>query len=327
MAKRKINFIIVAPLQGTGGSICLHYLCKLLNDSGYNAKVFLNSDSFDCKEKYVNKLSFFFNNLIYIVKFLIKKILYTLFRTQKSYIYKYTAGVYYTPVSNIKIKCFPFFNKNRTIVIYPEVVYGNFLNAKYVVRWFLYYNRYANEPDAFGKNDLFFSYREVFNDDRLNPLRRILYLSYFNLNLYKQTNFGVRNGNCYVIRKGRGRLDLPTTFDGPILDNCSEFEIVKILNECKYCVLYDMQTAYAPIAALCGCIPIQIPEQGKTRKDYCGSDDASYGIAYGKTEDEINWALKTRDKLIERYKQMNINDLKKIDRFISVCMEHFDFKN
>ena len=104
-------------------------------------------------------------------------------------------------------------------------------------------------------------------------------------------------------------------------------EIVKILNECKYCVLYDMQTAYAPIAALCGCIPIQIPEQGKTRKDYCGSDDASYGIAYGKTEDEINWALKTRDKLIERYKQMNINDLKKIDRFISVCMEHFDFKN
>lgn len=316
----KIQFLIVAPRQKSGGSICLHYLCKLLKDKGYNAKVFIIDNRMCTKDSY--KKNFWWNHIKYIIKFIIKKIYASLFVTKKNYNVKFD-GTYYTPVNGVKLKYLPIFNKEKTIVLYPEIVYGNFLHAKYAVRWLLYYNRYKEDPDAFGKNDLFFAYREIFNDNKLNPLKRILTLSYFNLDLYKQTNFAERKGSCYVIRKGSYRNDLPKNFDGPIIDNYSEFEIVKTFNTYKYCILYDMQTAYASIAALCGCIPIQIPEPGKTRKDYCGAGEKRYGVAFDKSQKEIDWALNTRDYLIKSFKERQIADKEKIDNFINTCIEYF----
>lgn len=55
---------------------------------------------------------------------------------------------------------------------------------------FLHNKQYKNESGktiGYDKNDLFFTYRDVFNDHMLNPLCRTLYVTYFNLDLYKQT--------------------------------------------------------------------------------------------------------------------------------------------
>ncbi len=143
--------------------------------------------------------------------------------------------------------------------------------------------------------------------------------------MYKRTNFGERKGKCYIIRKGDLREDLPKEFDGPILDDLPEEEKVRIMNECEYCISYDTHTAYSGIAALCGCISVVVPEKGKTRKDYLqkGDDGLWLGRAYGFSEEEIAYAISTRDKVQEYYEEVNRQCTEQVVNFVKECEEYF----
>ena len=99
--------------------------------------------------------------------------------------------------------------------------------------------------------------------------------------------------------------------------------VILIFNSCKYCYLYDTQTFYAKIAAVCGCIPIVVPEPGKSREDYLGKTDTRIpGVAYGDSDEEIMYAVSTRNELLESldYRQMNEDS---IDIFIKAIEEKF----
>lgn len=195
----------------------------------------------------------------------------------------------------------PSIDINNSIVIYPEVTYGNPLNAKFVVRWLMYFYPYSKSSDAYSTNDLFIAYREYFNDIDLNPNKSIITLNYFDSKLYRQYNFGQRKDKCYILRKGRKRKDLPKHFDGPIFDdNMSQHELVKMFNEYRYCYSYDTQTFYTAIAAVCGCIPIVVMEPGKCESDYLGPGEKHLGRAYGDSVEQIEYAKKTRDDLIKK---------------------------
>lgn len=223
-------------------------------------------------------------------------------------------------VEGCKRKYLPFVDDD-TIVVYPEIIRGNFLKAKNVVRWFLFFNRFPNDENAYGKNDLIFSYSKKFNDPKLNPECRICTVSYFNWNLYKRTNFGTREGTCYIVRKGANRPDLPDKFDGPVIDKFSERGKVDQFNKCKYCVSYDMYTAYSSIAAMLGCISIVIPEPGKTKQDYGGE---RLGVAFGFDEAEIEHAQSTLDELAERYRNNEKRNRENVKFFIEECRKYFD---
>ena len=195
----------------------------------------------------------------------------------------------------------PSIDINNSIVIYPEVTYGNPLNAKFVVRWLMYFYPYSKSSDAYSTNDLFIAFREYFNDIDLNPNKLIITLNYFDSKLYRQYNFGQRKDKCYILRKGRKRKDLPKHFDGPVFDdNMSQHELVKMFNEYRYCYSYDTQTFYIAIAAVCGCIPIVVMEPGKCESDYLGPGEKHLGRAYGDSVEQIEYAKKTRDDLIKK---------------------------
>ena len=213
----------------------------------------------------------------------------------------------------------PFINDD-TIVINPEILHGNFLNAKNVVRWLLFFNRFPNDDTAYGKNDLFFSYSKKFNDPELNPSGRICTVSYFNWEIYKRTNFGERNGTCYIVRKGRSRPDLPREFDGPILDSLPEREKAKYFNSCKYCVSYDTYTAYSSIAAMLGCISIIVPEPGKTKENYGGERP---GIAFSFDDAEIEAAIASLPVLTQRFAALEQSNRENVRFFIEECRKYF----
>ena len=102
-----------------------------------------------------------------------------------------------------------------------------------------------------------------------------------------------------------------------------ENDIVEILNNSKYCYSYDTQTFYTSIAAVCGCIPIVMLESGKTRNDYLDiKENKLYGVAYGNCKEEIDYAINTRDLLIEslNYNKSNDNNILK---FIELLKERF----
>lgn len=312
-----MKFVIVSPRQGCGGPIVLHLLCKLLVEKGFDARIFYVGP---CSLKDVSKCRFWLQYIIFILKDFIKIMLAKFFPRIK-FIKHHTKGYGYIPVRNCKRKFLPFIDSD-TIVVYPEMVYGNFLQAQNVIRWFLYFNQFKG-LNAYGKNDLFFSYREIFNDRDLNPTCQILNVINFDYELYKKTNFGLRKGTCYIIRKGKNRKDLPKYFDGPVIDTLSEPEIINVFNQSAYCISYDTQTFYSSIASICGCVSIIVPEPGKTRANYIGQDDRAYGVAYGTGENELEYAKSTLPKLMDYVNSFYDISSKNVDDFMTIVLKYF----
>lgn len=314
-----MKFVICSPRQFCGGPIVLHVLCKLLCEAGHDAKIFYFG-GFGDSASYQNKLFFWRKQVVFSIKDIIKAFIAKCFITDKNDSPRY-AGYHYQPVKGCRRQILPFFNKKDTIVVYPEIVYGNFLNARRVVRWLLYYNRY--DETAFGKNDLVIAFREQFNDVHLNPLGRTVTLNNFDSDLYRRYNFSERKGICYIVRKGRDRKDLPSEYDGIVIDNLTERKKVEVFNQCEWCYSYDMQTFYTTIAALCGCKVVCVPEEGKSRADYLKGADTGYGIAYGDSEKELEWAEVTRDKIQEKLDGIEERNKKNVAYFIELCDEYF----
>ena len=326
---KKVKFIIVSPRQNHGGPIVLHALCKELSDKGYDAKIFYTDkfyyhgeESFEIFLDYWEKYE---NFRIKDKKLMEESRINTDVEDNRYYGYSYETvrGCKRFEPGKHFGKIYPFVDK-KTIVVYPEVVRGNLLGARNVVRWFLYYNRYKNDSGAYGKNDLFIAFRDVFNDQSLNPDVRKITLYYFDKDTYKEYNSAAeRIGNCYIIRKGAGtRTDIPDHLDGPVIDDWSEKRKVEEFNKRKYCISYDMQTGYTRLAAMCGCVPVLIPEEGKTLHDY-GLSDEHYGVAFGFSDEQINYAIQTRDKVFLELKECDNRNHEQAEKFIAMCCDHF----
>ena len=312
------KIIIVNSFVNYGGPIVLAELCRNLRKLGCDARLLMVP--YLPRKKVDNS-----RYKKYIVAYqLIALYNYILFKiTGKERKNRYGIPFFFSLVKGCKRQYHPFSHKN-SIIIYPEVVFGNPLEADNVVRWLLNKTKYKGISGAYSKTDLFIAYRDVFNDMELNPNNYIINQPYFNLDLYKQYNYGERKGNCYIIRKGATRTDLPLSFDGPVIDKLPEKEKVRLFNECKYCYSYDTQTAYSTIAAICGCISIVVPESGKSRKDYRGEGDSpGYGIAYGDNKEEIEWALSTVNKLAESLDYTKSN-IKNAMYLIEILKKHFN---
>ena len=317
-----MKFVIVSTRQKFGGAIVLHTLCKYLTECGYDASVFYVGENYYSPKK---KFRFWIKQTLFMINDLCKAQMVQL-RGEKHYFGNPKFNGYVDlSIKGCKQKLWPRADDD-TVVIYPDTVHGNFLKAKHVVRWFLYYNRYHDE-EAYGKNDLFVAYREIFNDEALNPKKRILNLAHFDLDLYKQSNFGSRKGRCYVIRKGKDRTDLPEHFDGVVVDSLPEREKVKVFNACEYCISYDTQTSYSAIAALCGCISVVVPEQGKTRRDYYFTDEEKYGVALGFSKEELGWSRKTAEKVKTFYENLNRKGISEARKFAVLCREYFSLED
>jgi len=315
MINKKYNVILVNSVGINGGFLVISALCKTMRELGYNAKILLTPGFPSRKEciSYCHRIMFF--QLIFWIKYLFC-ILFPNSKYANSPSQKMRKN---SVMDGCKYKRTLFFNRKKTIVIYPEVQYGNPLQAKKIVRWLLYYYKYKNDFNAYGKNDKFIAFRQIFNDNELNPNGDMLKINYFNKQLYYQYNFGERSGNCYILRKGKNRNDIPQKFDGPVYDdNMTQEEFVAILNRCQFCYSYDTQTFFTSIAAVCGCIPVVLMEKGKTEHDYLSPDEKHWGVAYGNTLEQIEYAIRTRNKLLHSldYKERNIEQTENFIKFL-----------
>lgn len=316
--KNKLNFLICSPRQGAGGPIVLHALCQKLQSMGYDARIFIPYWPIFSGNK--SRPLFWFEYFIGLMvdesKVLIKRLLG---KKLLFLLHKGSDGVLYCPVKGCRRQWLPFVDDN-TIVVYPEIVRGNPLNAKHVVRWLLFYYKYLDDPQAYNKSDVFIAYRKQFDCPKINPEGNLVQVTFFDADLYRQTNFGKRSGCCYIVRKGKNRPDLPKTFDGPVIDIWPDEKKVEAFNRYKICYFYDTQTFYASIAAVCGCIPVVVMEKGCTVDSYRKGTDSRAGVAYG--EDDISRALATRDELLEQLDFGEANT-KAVKNFLRIIQKNF----
>ncbi|MDO4922248.1 MAG: hypothetical protein Q4E64_10565 [Phascolarctobacterium sp.] len=315
-----MKFVIVSPRQNGGGAIALHILCRELLALGVDASILYFSGE-GCQKKQ-SRISFWKHWLLFNIKDNIKLIIYILSSACSLGKGKIFKDYFYEPIKGCKRKILPYISQD-TVVVYPDMIYGNHLNANKVVRWLLYFNRFPNDDGAYGKGDLFFCYRDIFNDYKLNPECKRLWFQNFDFNLYKKINYDERKGCCYIVRKGKSRRDLPSKFAGPIIDNWSEEAKVEAFNKYKKCYFYDTQTFYTIIAAVCGCIPVVVLEAGKSKKDYLSTGERPLGVAYGEDEEEISFAIDTRVQCIANLKKMNERNILGAQYFLEECKKYF----
>lgn len=156
---------------------------------------------------------------------------------------------------------------DKIIAIYPEITYGNPLNAKYVIRWILApIGKFVdkNVVDSWGKNDLvyYFISEEKIRDspEKYCSIYKLLTTIYLKPNIF--INFHQpRNGYCHIIKKAykfhKNGIQFFHPSDSVELSHTATFEeLVQIFNQFEYFVCYDPCCFLIFLAGLCGCITI-----------------------------------------------------------------------
>lgn len=209
------------------------------------------------------------------------------------------------------------------IVVYPEVVEGNPLNSKNVVRWLL------NKPGCFtgvvdyGKDDYFFFYEKIFNDEKYNTdMTNKLKIFHIN-NVYKNKNYKNRNGTCYLLKKGKDKKIAHDLTDSILIDDLNHNSISDIFNKCTTFISYDLYTMYSQYAAICGCTSVVIPDKSMTKEEWMESHASNiYGIAYG--FEDIEHAKKTKKLVLPALIKRKQDSIHSVMSFVSKTQKKFN---
>jgi hypothetical protein len=201
-------------------------------------------------------------------------------------------------------------------VIYPEVVAGNPLGARKVVRWLLYKPGEHTGTVDYGSHDLIVTYNHAFAESsRFRGCER-LHVSYENP-VYRQWNFGEREGSCFLVRKGAGRSLDQHPADAVPIDELDHEAQAEVFNQVAYCYCYDLYTYYAVYAAVCGCIPVIVPQPGLSEEEWHPEEASRLGLAYG--SEKIAWAESTREELLRHLKEKRVSDDESIRQFVATA--------
>jgi hypothetical protein len=193
-----------------------------------------------------------------------------------------------------------------------------------VVRWLL------NSPGGSGgsdteegfynskkDSDLIFKYSTNFKyKGKENGLLTSIFIDYdlfFNQNIYRDLD------SCFLIKKrGCNRIIHPVDSIN-IQSFTSDWEkMANIFNRCKYFYCYDNECFWVTLAALCGCIPIVIPNTDKSSSQWkIDFPWTKYGVAYG--EEEINWAISTSHLVKSNFLEIEKQNLKTVSNMIELC--------
>ncbi len=196
----------------------------------------------------------------------------------------------------------PFEINDNTIVIYPEIISGNPLNAKHVIRWILLeLGVELNERHYLNWNKTDFVYHWEPNTTKYVKQLSIPFID----KVFEKYNNNVRTKTCFLVKKGRLFHDLSNIKyihppDSVNIDNMTLIDIVKIFNNSHTFYCYDPNTFYILSATLCGCISVVYPIKNidinhyyKNRIMYIDGFLFSSGIAYGNSTEQLIHAKST----------------------------------
>lgn len=201
------------------------------------------------------------------------------------------------------------FDKENTIVIYCEGVNGNPLDAKYVVRWILAplgsfcgnHHQYLN----YNPHDLVYYFNTENRFYNKSPSIFKL-LTIVNIPCIDYDSSPRPLQYCHAWRKSQMHASIspihpPNSVE--LNDNLTIQDCINAFKSFEYFTSYDPLTFYTVIAAMSGCISIVYPLEGLSKKDWykrtCTSEYLDknnvdlYGIAYGNSPEEIEFARST----------------------------------
>ena len=295
-----MNIFICAPsyFENSGGSLVLHRLCHLINEVD------------DCKAFLVK------TQPLYSGKPRLKRILsqfkwYSVSRKKFK-----TNPEWNTPVWDEKK--FP----ENSIVIYPEIINGNPLKIKNVVRWFLHQPGYHTGVIDYSSNEIYFKFNSAIDDFKISGSllsEKELKVIYYPVDIYNLDNVSEDKKDlncCYMVRKGKEKKPIHDK-EAIKLDGLSHKEVAEIFKRSKRFISYDDYTAYSIFAVLCGCESVVVPGEGRTLTDWYPNETDRYGISYGLSPEQLEWASSTSHKVYTHI----LNEHRKCSENIIECLK------
>ncbi|WP_373767877.1 WavQ [Glaesserella sp.] len=273
-----MQFFIYAPTYNpnNGGGIVLHRLCHIINEqTPYSAYLV----PFGYPVKGVKKIRRWFRGTH------IKP---------RDYI---THHLWNTPVwSSTKIP-------SDGVAIYPEMTEGNPLGVNHVVRWLLHQPGFHTGKIQYGSNELYFKFNSAIRDfhhENSVLSKNELKVIYYPIDIYHNEQLETTRDieSCYMIRKGSNKTFIHDE-NSVGLDGKSHQECAAIFRRAKRFICYDDYTAYSIFAILCGCESIVVPAEDVAIEQWYPNETDRYGIAYGFSEEQLNWARQTKHKVFE----------------------------
>lgn len=212
------------------------------------------------------------------------------------------------------------------VVIYPEIICGNPLSGRRVVRWLLNRPGVIGGDGVFEKDDLIFTYSKNFIVDSEKESYEFSIVA-TGLELFGKVA-GNRRRLGVFIRKGRNyHRQFPLRRIGWLLDSIpyrGNVELAKSFGQCFAVVSYDAETYHSVQAAIAGCLSVVVPRKGLTRRqfrDHYQNGASRYGVAYGFLD--IPRALLTRKKLIQTLEEMEVKNQEAVGTFVRIVQENW----
>ena len=209
-----------------------------------------------------------------------------------------------------------------SIVIYAEIIMGNPLGARNVVRWLLY-RPGLRQPYDFGPDEMFFSAGPMSDIQLITGGAPELFLWGVN-HTYRNENRPDRNGVCYIVRKGNLKPRIPETEAPDAIDiyGMTHAEINDVFNRCHTFYSYDEATMYSQYAAVAGCTSVVIPGLYESRDEWAQNHKLGrYGVAYGL--DDVAHAEATRHKVLDLLLAHEAEGKATVENFVTLTKERF----
>ncbi|MGJ82402.1 WavQ [Escherichia coli] len=284
--------------ENSGGSVVLHRLCHIINKHSSHSAYLVKLDPFHYGKKTIRK---------YLSK--LKWELCNKFKFK-------TNDDWDTPVWH-KLNNIP----SNSVVIYPEIINGNPLKIKNVVRWLLHQPGHHTNVIDYGKNELYFKFNSAIHDfenDGSYTAANELKVIYYPVQIYNEKLNQERDIECcYLVRKGfyKKSVHPPKAIK---IDGLTHQEIADVFRRSQKFISYDDYTAYSIFSVLCGCPSYVVPTEGQTVNDWYPDERDRYGISYGFTDEQAKWAKETKDRV---YRHIINEHNKSIDRVINCLQE------
>ncbi len=207
----------------------------------------------------------------------------------------------------------------QPIVVYPEVIPGNPMNASVVVRYVLNFPGLLGGDKTYAPDEIVFGYSAVLAEAAGYP-ENVLFIPTSNSRIFHPPETErARSGTCFYAKKYQllhpGSLLPQTRASLEITKEQSPEEMAEIFSRCELIYCYE-NTAVALEAALCGCPAVFLPNEHLT--DIIGAKElGADGFAWGDAPGEIERAKATVGRVAENYRSSEKLFWKHLENFIS----------
>ena len=177
---------------------------------------------------------------------------------------------------------------DRYVVVYPETVPGNPLNAKRVARWVLNKPGLLGGDRVYSESELVFNYANAYAPAIRNKVAGKLYLPTIDESIFFNDGDSdrFRGLECFYVGKSsfkEGFFDRNRVFE-ITRDSPKKRELGKLFRASKVLYCFDNSTILTYEAIMCGCPVVIIPDGTQEKSDYINGELGINGIAWGVEE-------------------------------------------